>query len=132
MFIDTLDQAFDIEVKGFKQRSIDTPNNEVVFPNFADEGYSKDDVSAFCDKYSLNCTFKEEQTSSVPEGRIISQSRLVGSTVTKGTNLEVKYAVKPKVTPSPSTTTKPSENSSSSTNTNNGNSGGNTSTNPDE
>ena len=109
-----------------------TPNNEVVFPNFADEGYSKDDVSAFCDKYSLNCTFKEEQTSSVPEGRIISQSRLVGSTVTKGTNLEVKYAVKPKVTPSPSTTTKPSENSSSSTNTNNGNSGGNTSTNPDE
>ena len=109
-----------------------TPNNEVVFPNFADEGYSKDDVSAFCDKYSLNCTFKEEQTSSVPEGRIVSQSRLVGSTVTKGTNLEVKYAVKPKVTPSPSTTTKPSENSSSSTNTNNGNSGGNTSTNPDE
>ena len=37
MFIDTLDQAFDIEVKGFKQRSIDTPNNEVVIkgPNEA-------------------------------------------------------------------------------------------------
>ncbi len=30
LFIDTLDIAFDIEVKGFKQRSIDAPNNEVV------------------------------------------------------------------------------------------------------
>lgn len=30
LFIDTFDNAFDIEVKGFKQRSIDSPNNEVV------------------------------------------------------------------------------------------------------
>ena len=30
LFIDTLNIAFDIEVKGFKQRSIDAPNNEVV------------------------------------------------------------------------------------------------------
>lgn len=30
LFVDTLNLAFDIEVKGFKQRSISTPNNEVV------------------------------------------------------------------------------------------------------
>ena len=30
LFIDTLDIAFDIEVKGFKQRSIDSPNNEII------------------------------------------------------------------------------------------------------
>lgn len=30
LFVDTLNIAFDIEVKGFKQRSIDAPNNEVV------------------------------------------------------------------------------------------------------
>ena len=30
LFIDTINQAFDIEVKGFKQRSINSPNNEVV------------------------------------------------------------------------------------------------------
>lgn len=30
LFIDTLDIAFDIDVKGFKQRSIDSPNNEIV------------------------------------------------------------------------------------------------------
>lgn len=30
LFVDTLNISFDIEVKGFKQRSIDSPNNEVV------------------------------------------------------------------------------------------------------
>ena len=30
LFIDTLNICFDIDVKGFKQRSIDSPNNEVV------------------------------------------------------------------------------------------------------
>lgn len=30
LFVDTLEEAFDIEVKGFKQRSVDTPDNEIV------------------------------------------------------------------------------------------------------
>ena len=30
LIVDTLDVAFDIEVKGFKQRSVDSPSNEVV------------------------------------------------------------------------------------------------------
>ena len=30
LFIDTIDIAFDIELKGFKQRSVDKPNNEIV------------------------------------------------------------------------------------------------------
>ena len=30
LFIDTLAVAYDIDVKGFKQRSVDSPNNEVV------------------------------------------------------------------------------------------------------
>ena len=30
LFIDTLNIAFDIEVKGFKQRSVDKPENEIV------------------------------------------------------------------------------------------------------
>ena len=102
------------ELKKGETLTLYTPKNDVVFPNFAEEGYSKDDVAAFCDKYGLNCTYNEEQTSSVAEGKIISQSRLVGSTVSKGTNLTVKYAVKPKTTPSPSTTTKVTENKESS------------------
>ena len=124
------------ELKKGDTLTLYTPKNDVVFPDFAEEGYSKDDVSAFCDKYGLNCTYKEEQTTNVPEGRIISQSRLVGSAVTKGTNLEVKYAVKPKVTPS--TTPAPSNNNNNNNsnnnnnNNNNSNNGGNTNTNPDE
>ena len=30
LFVDTLSTAFDIEVKGFKQRSVDSPNNEII------------------------------------------------------------------------------------------------------
>lgn len=30
LFVDTLNIAFDIDVKGFKQRSVDSPNNEIV------------------------------------------------------------------------------------------------------
>lgn len=30
LFVDTLNLAFDIDIKGFKQRSIDSPNNEIV------------------------------------------------------------------------------------------------------
>ena len=102
------------ELKKGETLTLYTAKNDVVFPNFAEEGYSKDDVAAFCDKYGLNCTYTEEQTSSVAEGKIISQSRLVGSTVSKGTNLTVKYAIRPKVTPSPSPTTKVTENKESS------------------
>ena len=122
------------ELKKGDTLTLYTPKNDVVFPDFAEEGYSKDDVSAFCDKYGLNCTYKEEQTTSVPEGRIISQSRLVGSAVTKGTNLEVKYAVKPKVTPSttPAPSNNNNNNNSNNNNNNNSNNGGNTNTNPDE
>ena len=30
LFVDTLNIAFDLDVKGFRQRSVDTPNNEIV------------------------------------------------------------------------------------------------------
>ena len=30
LFVDTLDVAFDIDVKGFKQRGVDSPNNEII------------------------------------------------------------------------------------------------------
>lgn len=30
LFVDTINIAFDIEVKGFKQRSVDSPNNEII------------------------------------------------------------------------------------------------------
>ena len=78
------------------------PTDEKVFPDFVAEGYTKDDVDALCKEYNLNCTFKEEQTEKYAEGKIISQSRLAGSTISRGSNLTVTYAIKPKPKPSPS------------------------------
>ena len=40
--METLSIAFDIEVKGFKQRSIDVPNNEIVI-----KGINKELVGEF-------------------------------------------------------------------------------------
>ena len=93
------------EVKKGDTLILYTPKNDTTFPDFAKEGYSKDDVAAFCEKYGLNCTYNPQETTTVSEGKIISQSRLVGSTVSKGSNLTVDYAIKPKkTTPSPSPT----------------------------
>lgn len=76
--------------------------NETKFPDFIAEGYSVDDIKAFCETNELNCTFTEDETDYVSEGTVTYQSRLAGSVVAKGSNLTIKYAVKPKPKPSPS------------------------------
>ena len=83
------------------------PTDEKVFPDFVAEGYTKDDVDALCKEYNLNCTFKEEQTEKYAEGKIISQSRLAGSTISRGSNLTVTYAIKPKPKPTPTPSPEP-------------------------
>ena len=82
-------------------------SNETKFPDFVAEGYSSDDVRAFCDENALVCTYNEDETDSVPEGRITYQSRKAGTVVAKGSNLTVKYAVKPKAKPTPTPTPTP-------------------------
>ena len=90
------------EVKKGDSLVLYVPSDEKVFPDFVTEGYTKDDVDALCKEYNLNCTFKEEQTEKYAEGKIISQSRLAGSTISRGSNLSVTYAIKPKPVPTPS------------------------------
>ena len=89
------------EVKKGDSLILYIPTDEKVFPDFVAEGYTKDDVDALCKEYNLNCTFKEEQTEKYAEGKIISQSRIAGSTISRGSNLTVTYAIKPKPVPSP-------------------------------
>ena len=84
----------------------------------ASEGWTKDDVQALCDEYGLSCTLEPVETNAYAEGKVISQSRRVGSTISRGSSLTVKYAVKPakkptvsaspSTTPSSGTTTTPS------------------------
>lgn len=80
-------------------------DNEEVFPDFVNEGYTLDDVMSFCDTNGLNCTYNEEETTYIAEGKITYQSRKAGMAVAKGSNLTVRYAVPPKSSkpdPSPS------------------------------
>ena len=70
--------------------------NEEKFPDFVAEGYTLDDVKAYCDENELNCTYTEEETEVFAEGKIVYQSRKADTVVAKGSNLTVRYAVKPK------------------------------------
>ena len=76
-----------------------TATNEEKFPDFVAEGYTIDDVRAFCDENELNCTYTEEETEVFAEGKIVYQSRKADTVVAKGSNLTVRYAVKPKPKP---------------------------------
>ena len=69
-------------------------NQVDTFPNM--QGWTKDEVDAFCTKYELKCKYVE--------GTIYEQSIRAGSSITKGTNLTLTVAVKPKAKPTPSTT----------------------------
>lgn len=91
------------ELKKGENLILYVPTNEEVFPDFVSEGYSLDDVIAFCDTNELNCTYTEEETEYIAENKITYQSRKAGMAVAKGSNLTIRYAVKPKpVVPSPS------------------------------
>lgn len=77
-------------------------NNEEEFPDFAAEGYSRDDVDAFCKEHNLVCSLLDEETTSIDEGKIVYQSRKAGTVIADGSNLTVKFAVRPAAKPSPS------------------------------
>ena len=83
-------------------------NQVDTFPDIVKEGWSKDEVDAFCTKYELKCVYNEEETDMYSPGTIYQQSRRAGSSITKGSTLTVTIAVKPKASPSPSPTTTPS------------------------
>ena len=84
-------------------------NQVDTFPNM--QGWTRDEVDAFCTKYELKCKYVEEENTTYEEGTIYEQSIRAGSSITKGTNLTLTVAVKPKVKPTPSTspTTTPEE-----------------------
>ena len=81
------------------------PNITEVYPNMQEEGWSKEDAQAFADKYNLNITFKEEETTAYEEGKVIRQSRAAGSPVVNGAIITVTIAKAPAPTPPQDTTT---------------------------
>ena len=111
------------------------PNLVEEFPDMSELGWSLEDAEAFCTKYGLVISVKEQETDAYAEGKVIEQSRAAGSPVVKGQTLTVTVAVKPKVVNNSkengSGTTGNGTNNGGSTNsgasTNNGSSNNNTS-----
>lgn len=63
-----------------------------VYPDFTDGTYNKSKIEAFCEDYSLNCTFNEQETEEYEEGTIISQNRDAGVEVKEGVSLAIVIA----------------------------------------
>ena len=80
------------EVKKGDQITLYIPNLIETFPDMVAEGYSIDDVEAFCKKYNLTLKKNLVETSSTTPGKIISQSRIAGSEIVEGTTLTVDVA----------------------------------------
>ena len=78
------------------------PNIVDTFPNMAGEGWTLADVEAFCDKYGLTVSVKEQETTAYEEGKVIDQNRAAGSPIVKGQTITVTIAKKPKEEPKPS------------------------------
>ena len=63
-----------------------------VYPDFTDGNYDKSKIEAFCEDYSLNCTFTEEESTDKPEGTILKQNRNAGVEVKEGVSLNIVIA----------------------------------------
>ncbi len=68
------------------------PNIITEYPDFAAENYKESDIREFCTQYSLVCTFDYVETSEYAPGKVISQNRTPGSTVTAKASLKIVIA----------------------------------------
>jgi len=75
LFVDTLDICFDIDAKGFKQRSIDTPKNEIVV---------RGSQEAFTESLRTNTSLLR---------RIVNNENLIVENIAVGTLSKTKCAV---------------------------------------
>ena len=112
------------EVKKGDKLILYTPNIVDTFPDMAEEGWSLQDVEAFCSKYGLILEKEEQETTAYTEGSIIGQSRTKGSTIIKGTTLRVTVAIKPKEKPKPKEEEKPTTDDGNGDSEGNGNNTG--------
>ncbi len=94
------------------------PNTIDGYPNMVDDGWTVEDVEAFCTKYSITLKIDYEETTQYEEGTLISQSRSPKTPVVKGSNLKIVVAKKPEISPTPPPTETPEVNNNE-TETNN-------------
>lgn len=87
---------------------------ESVYPDMVKEEWTEDDVKSFCEKYKLNLTVIEEESSKYQAGTVMKQSRKAGDTIIEGATLKVTIAVAPTSNSNNNNTSSSSSSSSSS------------------
>ena len=93
------------------------PNIIDGYPNMVEEGWTVEDVEAFCTKYNITLKIDYEETTQYEEGTLISQSRSPKTPIVKGSNLKIVIAKKPEISPTPTPTeTEETDNNESETN----------------
>ena len=83
------------EVKKGDSITLYIPDIIDKFPDMNAEGWSVDDVEAFCAKYDLILEKKYEETTVYAPDKVISQSRAAGSPIYKQTKITVTFAKEP-------------------------------------
>ena len=91
------------EVKEGDEITLFIPNIMDTFPDMNAEGWTLGDVEAFANKYQLRLSVQYQETTQYEEGRVISQSRTVGSQIYKGTSLRIVVAKLPETKPAEDT-----------------------------
>ena len=81
-------------VKGDKI-TLYVPNIEDIYPNMVEDGWTIDDVKAFCEKYNITLKIDYQSTSDYTEGTLISQSRSPKTPIVSGSNLKIVVAQAP-------------------------------------
>ncbi len=97
------------EVKEGDKITLFIPNIMDKFPDMNAEGWTISDVEAFASKYQLNLSVQYQETTEYEEGKVISQSRAVGSNIYKGTSLRIVVAKKPEEKPEEKPSEKPGD-----------------------
>lgn len=83
------------EVKKGDSITLYIPDIIDKFPDMNAEGWSVDDVEAFCTKYDLILEKKYEETTAYAPDKVIQQSRAAGSPIYKQTKITVIFAKEP-------------------------------------
>ena len=95
------------------------PNIEDIYPNMVEDGWTVDDVKAFCEKYNITLKIDYESTSEYVEGTLISQSRSPKTPIVSGSTLKIVVAQVPNENASGEPSEDPTSSSDSSDSTDN-------------
>ena len=90
------------------------PDIDDGYPNMVEDGWTVDDVEAFCEKYNINLTIDYLPTAQYTEGTLISQSRSPKTPIISGATLKIVVTKVPEPTPTPTPTPSPTPEPTSS------------------